>query len=647
MSKSGHAEFSEKPEISHHEHHTPTTGTSRRSSHVEPSLKELTAANAKLANPLRGIPREQLLRDVDRFAEEKGLTHLSAELRKGALVAQDPQAFETIDILDEEDKYYLRRETTHRYHQRGTLYYMVIMSSLAAAVQGMDEAVINGAQIIYPTQFGIGSKSSHDTWIVGLVNSAPYMCCAFVGCWLTEPLNKMFGRKKTIFITCLISFITCLWSSFTNTWWHLFIARFFLGFGIGPKSATVPVYSAECSPAIIRGSLVMMWQMWTGKFSFGIMLGDLIDVAFFFVPDKHNIKGLNWRLMLGSAGIPAFIVCCLVLFAPESPRWLIGRGRYQDAYNELTRLRFRPVQAARDLYYMHVLLEAENEIASKRGNRLWEMWSVARNRNAAIASFIVMFGQQFCGVNVIAYYSSTVFFESGFSRVASLLSSFGFGLINFLFALPAVFTIDTFGRRNLLLFTFPFMGICLLITGFSFWSPSTTGQLAGVSLGIYLFGMFYSPGEGPVPFTYSAEAFPLYIRNLGMSFATATTWFFNFVLSITFPSLLAAFKPQGAFGFYAAWCCILWVLILLFVRETKGRTLEELDQVFSLPMREHAAYGLRQVPYGIRKFLLRQNVQAEKLYEADNDTYDGDSDSQRGNLVRREKEENKTAEGRV
>jgi hypothetical protein len=121
------------------------------------------------------------------------------------------------------------------------------------------------------------------------------------------------------------------------------------------------------------------------------MLGDLLDVAFFFVPDQSNITGLNWRLMLGSAGFPALFVCCLVLFAPESPRWLIGRGRYQDAYNELSRLRFSPVQAARDLYYIHVLLEAEKEIVSGR-NRLVEMWSVARNRNAAIASFIVMFG---------------------------------------------------------------------------------------------------------------------------------------------------------------------------------------------------------------------------------------------------------------
>jgi len=175
------------------------------------------------------------------------------------------------------------------------------------------------------------------------------------------------------------------------------------------------------------------------------------------------------------------------------------------------------------------------------------------------------------------------------------------------------------------------MAACLLITGFSFWNPSETGRVAGVSIGICmsfcwyqilslictlpdLYAIFYSPGEGPVPFTYSAEAFPLYIRDLGMSFATATTWFWNFVLSITWPSLILAFGPQGAFGWYAAWCCILWVLILLFVRETKGKTLEELDQVFAIPLRTHAAYGLRQIPYGFKKFVLFQNPVAEELY---------------------------------
>ncbi|KAF8549821.1 hypothetical protein OG21DRAFT_1514773 [Imleria badia] len=590
----------------HHEHHPK----------LDPETRAIVNADTKLSNPLRGIPRDQLLSDVEVFAKERGLTHILLDLQKGALIAQDPQAYNHLDDFTEEDRRILNDEVNHKWKQTGTLYYMVMMSSLAAAVQGMDEAVINGAQIIYPTQFGIGDPTSkRDGWLIGVVNSAPYLCCATISCWLADPLNQWLGRKKTIFLTCLISFLTCIWSGLTNTWWHLFIARFFLGFGIGPKSATVPVYAAECSPAVIRGALVMMWQMWT---AFGICLGDLIDLVFYFIPDTPGVKGLNWRLMLGSAGIPGLIVCLQVLFAPESPRWLISKGRYEDAFNELCRLRFSRVQAARDLYYIHVLLEAENEMKSGR-NRVVEMFTIPRNRNAALASWVVMFGQQFCGVNVIAYYSSNIFLQSGFSLVSALAASLGFGALNWLFALPAVFTIDTFGRRNLLLFTFPCMAICLLITGFSFWNENEQGRIAGVAVGIYLFAVFYSPGEGPVPFTYSAEAFPLYIRDIGMSFATATTWFWNFVLSITWPSLVLAFKPQGAFGWYAAWCCILWFLILLFVRETKGKTLEELDQVFAVPLTTHAAYGLRQIPYGFKKFVLFQNPTPEELYIPESD----------------------------
>lgn len=165
---------------------------------------------------------------------------------------------------------------------------------------------------------------------------------------------------------------------------------------------------------------------------------------------------------------------------------------------------------------------------------------------------------RFCGVNVIAYYSSEIFVQGGFSEISALAASLGFGIINWLFAIPAIYTIDTFGRRNLLLTTFPLMSICLFFTGFSFWIPDQTAKLACVALGIYLFGIVYSPGEGPVPFTYSAEAYPLYVRTYGMSLATATTWFFNFVLSITWPSMLVAFKPQGGFAWYAVWNLIGW-----------------------------------------------------------------------------------------
>ncbi|KAG2111361.1 hypothetical protein DEU56DRAFT_920058 [Suillus clintonianus] len=536
--------------------------------------------------PCAGIPHDRLMADVEIFAQERGLTHLLPELKKGALVAQDPTCHDRLDVFTDEDKRILTEEVTHRWRQTPTLYY--------PAVQGMDEAVINGAQIIYPSQFGIGDPTSkRDSWLVGLVNSAPYLCCATLSCWLTHPLNHYLGRKKTIFVTCMISFLTCIWSGLTNTWWHLFIARFFLGFGIGPKSATVPVYTAECSPAPIRGALVMMWQMWT---AFGIALGDLIDLAFYFIPDTPGVTGLNWRLMLGSAGIPGLIVCMQVLFAPESPRWLISKGRYEDAFNELCRLRFSRVQAARDLYYIHVLLEAENEMKKGR-NRVVEMFTIPRNRHAALASWVVMFGQQFCGVNVIAYYSSNIFLASGFTQVAALASSLGFGALNWLFAIPAVFTIDTFGRRKLAFVHIPLHGH--LSPNHRFLLLEYFGDRACCW---HLFAIFYSPGEGPVPFTYSAEAFPLYIRDVGMSFATATTC----------RKVLSVGMQHGAVFSGCLFCSS--------CARRKARPWRSSTKFSLSHLAQHAAYGLRQIPYGFKKFVLFQNPVPEQLYQLESES---------------------------
>lgn len=131
------------------------------------------------------------------------------------------------------------------------------------------------------------------------------------------------------------------------------------------------------------------------------MLGYASDLAFYAVPDRGIMLGLNWRLMMGSAMIPAVIVCFLIFRTPESPRWYLTKGRHQDAYGSLCKLRFEKVQAARDLFYMHTLLEVERETMSVgTANKLKEFFSIRRNRNAMVASEIVMFMQQFCGVNV-------------------------------------------------------------------------------------------------------------------------------------------------------------------------------------------------------------------------------------------------------
>ncbi|ESW97020.1 hypothetical protein KL918_000631 [Ogataea parapolymorpha] len=531
---------------------------------------------------------------------------------KAAAVARRPSFFNSMEFLSDDEKESLFEEAEHPWRLSGQLYWLIVMASMGAAVQGMDETVINGAQLQYPSYFGIAEDTDRNTWLIGLINSAPYLCCSTISCWMSDWLNEKLSRRGTIFWTCFVSAITCIWSGLTNNWWHLFISRFFLGFGIGPKSSTIPVYSSECAPPKIRGSLVMMWQVWT---AFGIMFGYVMSLAFYRVPSHSIHKGLGWRLMLGSAALPAILVMLQVWFCPESPRWLMGKGRHREAFDAYSRIRKSPLQAARDTFYTHVLLLEESSYEVPFWTKVKEIFTVRRNRNGAVGAWVVMFMQQFCGINVIAYYSSSIFKESGFSERDALLASWGYGMINWVFALPAFFSIDRFGRRTLLLFSFPLMSIFLLLAGFAFWIPDEKARVGVIALGIYLFTIVYASSEGPVPFTYSAECAALYVRDVTMSFATATCWFFNFILSLTWPSLLKAFTPQGAFGWYAAWNMVGFLLVLWLLPETKGLALEELDDVFDVPSYKHAAYQTRHLANWVQRTILRRDIpKIEPLY---------------------------------
>lgn len=151
----------------------------------------------------------------------------------------------------------------------------------------MDQTAVNGAQQFYFDDFGIGPEQ---VWLRGLLNGAPYLASSAIRCWTNAHLNKYFGRRGTIFISCFISFVTGIWMAAANNWYNLLIARFALGFAVGAKSSTTPVYAAESAPKTIRGALIMMWQMWT---AFSTMLGFIVSVAF---QDTHFL-GVNSTLI--------------------------------------------------------------------------------------------------------------------------------------------------------------------------------------------------------------------------------------------------------------------------------------------------------------------------------------------------------------
>lgn len=215
--------------------------------------------------------------------------------------------------------------------------------------------------------------------------------------WLSDPLNRWFGRKRTIFIAAICCLIAPIGSGFTQKWGELVGCRALLGIGMGLKEVTVPVFSAEIAPTNIRGALVMTFQMWI---AFGIFLGTCANLA------VVNTGAIAWRLQLGSAFIPAVPLVIGVLFSPESPRWLLRRGEHAKAYRSLLRLRNSPLQAARDLYYIHSQLLQEKVLIEHSGitnqnkniiTRFIELFTIPRNRRAVQSSGIVMIAQQMCG----------------------------------------------------------------------------------------------------------------------------------------------------------------------------------------------------------------------------------------------------------
>ncbi|KAK0457525.1 uncharacterized protein EV420DRAFT_1621066 [Desarmillaria tabescens] len=570
--------------------------------------------NARIQNPLHGIPQDKLLAQVEEFTKEKEFDEYTETFKKGALLAQRPGELETLPLLDEADREAIRRERTHKWSQPKDLCITIIICSLAAVVQGWDQTGSNAANLSFPTKFGISTNEGdpnreRDDWIIGAINAAPYIACALLGCWLTDPLNNYLGRRGTIFVCGIFCTITVIGSAFSQTWPQLFVCRLFLGLGMGPKASTTPVFAAECTPASIRGGLVMSWQMWT---AFGIFLGFSTNLIL------YCYGPIAWRLQLISAVLPAVPLVLGIYLCPESPRWYMKKGRYTEAFESFKRLRNTELQAARDLYYVHRQLMEEYKVTKgiTYMSRFIELFTIPRLRRATLASWVVMIAQQMCGINIIAFYSSTVFIRAQYSTSQTMWASFVYGLVNWLFAFPAVWTIDTFGRRNLLLFTFPNMAWTLLATGLCFLIPeANSARVPLIALFIILFTTFYSPGEGPVPYTYSAEVFPLTHREMGMSWAVSTCLGLGSHPIYHIPT--HAYCANRTFGFYAGLNVLALTMIFFLVPETKQRTLEELDYVFAVPLRKHAAYqGSIFLPYWIKKWVFGQrDAVLEPLYQ--------------------------------
>lgn len=554
-------------------------------------------------NPLKRKSHEQTVAEAREWAEGHGMQEYASLFARAALVARDPERFERLGELEAEERDALIYERDHKWHGSKMLWYSISLCAVGAATQGWDQTGSNGANLSFPEEFGINEGAKNE-WIVGLINAIIFLTAGLIGAFIVDPLNHYFGRRGEIFITACCLTATPIGSAFARSWQGLFAARFVMGIGIGAKNATVPIYSAEMAPARIRGALVMFWQLWVVA---GIFLGFCANVI---VKDTGDI---SWRLQLGSAFIPSLILGIGIFFCPESPRWLMKHGRHAQGFQSMIKLRAHNIIAARDFYYSNVIYAEELRVAgdSNYFTRLRDCFTVPRIRRANYGASTVMLAQQMCGINIISFYSSTIFREVGYSAEQALYASLGYGAVQVVFTIPTLFLIDTKGRRTLTLITFPLMCIFLLAAGLSLLKKDGTRgeQIGPVVLFVYLFTIMYSLGEGPVAFQYSAEVFPTIHREQGMAWAVCINNTFAGILSLTFPRMKTVMTPTGAFGFYAGLNLIAWFMVFCFVRETKQLTLEEIDQVFSVPTKQFLGYEIKiWLPYFIKRYILRKKI---------------------------------------
>jgi MFS family permease len=596
------------------------------------------------------LTESQLLADVASFAEQYHLTALLPDLKRAALVAQNILIYDSVARgihpgtnlpveLSLEEKTALQNERDTLFAQSTGFYFTILTVCLAGVLQGWVQSSINSATLFFPAAYGLNESSNSD-WIIGITNATTFLFSAVLGCPLVYPLNRWVGRRGAIRIAAVLIFASSLGCAFAQSWIQLSAYRIFNGVGMGLKAASTPILASESAVAFWRGSAALCWQLWV---AFGIMLGFAANLVLSLAGNA-----IGWRLQLAAPMVPAFVLMIAIHWCPESPRWHMVNGEpkdYRKAYEVFKKLRNTKLQALRDLYLVHKQIELDNysrrsyDIVShhhwgsrNRGlvantrdyiSRFTQLFSSKHKRlqNAVLAACTVNLAQQLCGINVLAFYSGSLFSHASSGdqtarNHAALLYSLGFGALNFLFGLPAIRNIDTLGRRTLLLATLPLMSISLLAAGLCFYIPAEqTAHIGFIAFFLFVFAALYSPGLGPIPFTLASEVFPLSHREIGAAVSIGLNLFFAGVLTIFYPRLNSALGDTNSLCLFAGFNIIAASMIFLWVPETKQRSLEELDLVFAVPVVKFMEYQIKNVvPWAVKRFLLGRREGLIDLY---------------------------------
>lgn len=475
--------------------------------------------------------------------------------------------------------------------RKNNIYLGVItaVASLGGLLFGFDMAVISGVLPLVEMQFGL--SAAQEGWFV---SSALVGC--IIGVAFSGELSDRFGRKKLLIVSAVLFLLSALGCALMPSLFWIIAFRVIGGIGIGIASNVVPLYISEIAPPHIRGRLVTYYQF---ALTFGILVAYLTNAGLLnFSLAQQTASGNNlfnhlfvvevWRGMFGLGVLPALLFLIGLIMVPESPRWLIQKGRNDEAEHILAKLS-NQADARRDT-------ELIQQNLSKEEGSYKELFAPGMRKALLIGIFLPLFSQ-FSGINAIIYYGPSILNNAGISLSNSLLSQVILGAANMLFTLIAIWKVDTWGRRPLYIVGTAGATIALFLTGLCFYTGATTGIL--LLLCVISFLACFAFSIGPLKFVVASEIFPNRIRGRAMAISIMVMWIADTIVGQLTPMLLEGVGTAYTFWFFAVFCLIAFFIVYKMLPETKGQSLEQIEKFFSQKSK-----------------LAEENVQSVKDYSA-------------------------------
>jgi len=434
---------------------------------------------------------------------------------------------------------------------RRYVYLPALVAAIGGLLFGFDTAVINGAIVFVKRQFLLSASQTE------IAASSLLLGCV-IGASLTAFTSDRFGRKRVLLLAAALFTISSLAAALPRDLIEFVMARFAGGVAIGMASTLSPLYIAEISPARSRGLLVSLNQL-------AIVTGILLSYSVNYV--LTGAGGSNWRWMFASAGVPSLAFLVTLVFIPESPRWLVQKGREREAEDFLVRIAGQPGAAEE-------IAAIKTAISEESGDLLDPVL-----RKPLIVAILIALFSQFTGINTIIYYGSLIFLEHVPQQNAStaLWANVIVGAINFVATIVGMSLIDRVGRKPLLMSAFT--GMALSLVGVS---AAIRFQVPAIVVLVFVltYVACFAIGVGTGTWVMMAEISPTRVRGRAMSAATVCLWCGTLLVTLTFLSLVNALTAPGAFLLYAAISVAAFLFVWRAVPETRGRTLEEIEEAW-------------------------------------------------------------------